>query len=68
MSEKDRCKRLMILIQKLYSENDVDSLELLKSLVDNDTDAMKKSYEIMLKPTPIAHLLGLNVLADLGKN
>lgn len=67
MSEKDRCKILMILIQKLYSENDIDSLELLKSLVDNDTDAMKKSYEIMLKPTPIANLLGLNVLADLGK-
>lgn len=42
MSEKDRCKILMILIQKLYSENDIDSLELLKSLVDNDTDALMK--------------------------
>ena len=56
MKEQERNKRLMILIQKLHSENDIDSLELLKTLVDNDTEAMKKSFEIMLKPNLISHI------------
>mgnify|MGYP000849694076 CR=1 FL=1 len=66
MKERERNKRLMVLIQKLHSENDVDSLELLKTLVDNDTEAMKKSFEIMLKQTPLAFLFGADKLADLG--
>jgi hypothetical protein len=39
---------------------------LLKTLVDNDTEAMKKSFEIMLKQTPLAFLFGVDKLADLG--
>ena len=66
MKEQERNKRLMILIQKLHSENDIDSLELLKTLVDNDTEAMKKSFEIMLKPTPLSFLFGVDKLADLN--
>ena len=53
------------MIQKLYQENDVDSLELLETMVINDTPAMKKSFEIMLKSTPIASLFGLNKLAEI---
>ncbi len=67
MKEKDRVKRLMILIQKLHQEkkNDIESLELLKQLVDNDSHSMKKTFEIMLKPTPLSFLLGVDKLADL---
>lgn len=67
MKERERNKKLMILVKKLHSENDIDSLELLKTLVDNDTEAMKKSFEIMLKPTPLSFLLGVDKLADLGR-
>ena len=65
MKEVERNKRLMVLIQKLSSEEDIKSLELLKTFVDNDTDAIKKSFEIMLKPTPLSYLLGVDKLADL---
>lgn len=65
MKEKDRNYRLMLLITKLHKENDKDSLELLKSMVDNDTPAMKKSFEIMTQNTSIADFLGVKTLSDL---
>jgi hypothetical protein len=53
MKERERNKRLLLLIQKLRYDNDNDSLELLETMVNNDTDAMKKTFSIMLKSTPI---------------
>ena len=65
MTERERCKRLYILLQKLYNENDADSIELIKTFVENDTPSIKKSYEIMLNPTSIASFFGVEKLADL---
>jgi hypothetical protein len=49
MTERERNKKLMILLDKLICENDIETIKLLKSLVDKDTPAMKKSFEIMTK-------------------
>ena len=48
-TERERNKTLMILIDKLIGENDMETIKLLESLVDKDTPAMKKSFEIMTK-------------------
>lgn len=47
MKEVERNKRLILLIQKLQSEKDIKNLELLKTLINNDTEAMKKTFEII---------------------
>lgn len=46
MNEKERNKRLILLINKLIDQNDMDNIELLETLVNNDTIAMKKSFSI----------------------
>ncbi len=65
MDEVIRNYRLMQLIQKLTKENDIEAIELLKTFVDNDTPAIKKSFEIMTQNSPIAILLGVDKLSDL---
>lgn len=65
MKEKDRNKLLMLLIIKLNKENDVNSLALLKTMVENDTPSMKNSFRIMMESTPLAYLLGIDKLSDL---
>ncbi len=47
MTEKERNKRLFLLLKKLIESDDTESIELIESLVVNDTQAMKKSFEIM---------------------
>lgn len=47
MNEKERNKRLIVLILKLQSQNDFNSLELLKSFCDNDTVSIKKTFELL---------------------
>ncbi len=68
MKETERNIRLMNLIEKLYLENDTESIELLKTFVDNDTPSIKKSFEIMTKSSPISLLFGLNNMSEMGKN
>lgn len=65
MIERERNRRLINLIVKLNTENNTESIELLKSMVDNDTDAMKKTFEILIKSTPISDFFGLNNLSEL---
>ena len=47
MTEKDRNKELMLLLQKLLKEEDYKSIQLLKTMVKNDTPSMQKSYSII---------------------
>jgi hypothetical protein len=49
MTEKERNKRFFLLLQKLVLEKDEKSVELLKTMVEKDTIAMQKSFEIMIK-------------------
>ncbi len=47
MNEVERNKLLFLLLNKLVIEKDIDSIKLIKTFVVNDTDAMKKTFEIM---------------------
>ncbi len=47
ISEVERNKRLMLLLQDLITKNDSNSIELLRTMVVNDTPSMQKSFEIM---------------------
>ncbi len=47
MTEKERNKRLFILLQYLQTKGDKESIELLKTMVEKDTPAMQKTFEIM---------------------
>lgn len=47
MTEKERNKRLYILLQHLQTECRQNSIELLKTMVEKDTPAMQKTFEIM---------------------
>lgn len=58
----------MALLIKLNKDNDVKSIELIKTFVENDTPSIKKSFEIMTKNTPIADFFGVNKMADLGND
>lgn len=47
----DEVKRNVLLIELTYDlmkKNDTETLSLLKTMVDNDTPAMQKSYEIVI--------------------
>ena len=47
LKEKDRNKRFLRLLQKLLNDKDYEAIGLLRTMVENDTLAMQKSYEIM---------------------
>jgi hypothetical protein len=48
MTEKDRSKALFLLLQKLISQEDKESISLLKTFVDNDTESIKKTFQVMI--------------------
>jgi hypothetical protein len=51
MTEIERNKRLILLLQKLIHENEIQYIELIGDLVSKDTseysESMRKSYEII---------------------
>jgi len=47
VKEKERNKRLLILMDKLISMSDIESIELLETMVISDTEAMKYTFGIM---------------------
>ena len=47
LKEKERNKRFLRLLQKLLNDKDYEAIGLLRTMVENDTLAMQKSYEIM---------------------
>lgn len=47
MGEIERNKRLFKLVAKLMQEEDLESLQLLETLLVNDTNSMRKSFEIV---------------------
>lgn len=47
LKEKERNKRFLRLLQKLLNDKDYEAIGLLRTMVENDTIAMQKSYEIM---------------------
>lgn len=50
MSEKDRNKYLMLLLQDLVKAKNTNAILLLKSLINNDTESTKKSFQIIAEP------------------
>lgn len=47
MDERERNKRLFLLLDKLVGDKDLDSIELIRTWIATDTPAMKKSFEIV---------------------
>lgn len=47
MDEIKRNKLLMETVYNLYQNNKIDSINLIKTMVDNDTDSMKHSFKII---------------------
>ena len=49
MTEKERNMRLCLLLQKLLIDKDLESIELIKTWIENDSPSMKKSFQIMIE-------------------
>lgn len=64
MEESERNMRLMQLLIKLNEEKDFDTIELLGTMVKNDTPSMQMSFEVMTKNSPLASFVGVEKLAD----
>jgi hypothetical protein len=64
LDEVERNKRLLKLIVKLNQDEDIESIELLKTMVELDSLSMQKSFEIMTQSTPLSALFGLKKLSD----
>ena len=47
MNERERNKRLILLLDKLIVEKDLEAIELIQSMVIKDTPAMIKSFEVI---------------------
>jgi len=47
MTEKEANKRLILLLQDLCKANNLEGIELLKLLIEDQPQSMKKSFEIM---------------------
>lgn len=47
MNEVERNKLLFLLLDKLIVEKDYEAINLIQTLIVNDTDAMKKTFQIM---------------------
>lgn len=52
MKEVERNKRLMLLLNKLISEKDFDSIELIKTFVNKDSEAIQFSFKLMTEKNP----------------
>jgi hypothetical protein len=48
MDERERNRQLLILMQKLVLEDDKASIELIRTMANNDTPAMRKSFSIII--------------------
>ena len=48
MEEVEKNKRLLLLIDKLINEKETEFIELIETMVEKDTVAMKKSFSIMI--------------------
>ena len=48
MNEVERNKKLFLLLQHLIENKEWDYIELIRTLVENDTEAMKKTFQIMM--------------------
>lgn len=68
MEERKRNSALMILLSKLNKNNDLESIALLKTMVEKDTPAMQKSFEIMTESTAISAFFGIDKMSDLGND
>ena len=44
MREKERNKRLFLLLQKLLIDKDLESIKLIKTWIENDSPSMKKIF------------------------
>ena len=51
MNQVERNKRFMVLLDKLHTEGDRESIELLKTMVENDTPSMQWSFSIIKSET-----------------
>jgi hypothetical protein len=47
MTERERNKRLFLLLDKLVGLKDQQSIELIETWIENDTPSMKKSFSIV---------------------
>lgn len=65
MKEVDRNKRLLDLTSKLVREGNKEAIELLETMVVNDTEAIQHSFKLMTQPSPLATLFGVNNLGQL---
>jgi hypothetical protein len=49
INEVERNKRLFLLLQKLIKDKEYEFIGLLRTMVEKDTPAMQKSYQIMIE-------------------
>ena len=49
MGEVEKNKHLMLLLQDLILANELDYIKLIGELVKNESESLKKGYEIMTK-------------------
>lgn len=47
MKEIERNKRLFVLLNKLVINDDLKSIELIETWIENDSPSMKKSFQIV---------------------
>jgi hypothetical protein len=64
LTEKERIKRLIMLVQTLISTSDFKSIELLKTMVENDTPAMIHSFGIMTSNLEIPERLNEHLICN----
>lgn len=65
MKERERNKRLISLLQKLTKEEDLDSIDLIGTMVKNDTESMQHSFKLCTVKSSITYFLGKNNLGEL---
>ena len=47
LTEKERNERLFLLLDRLIGDKNYEAIGLLRTMVEKDTPAMQKSYQIM---------------------
>lgn len=68
MKEKDRNKQLMILINKLIEDKDYASIKLIRTMIYNDTESMKKSFDIVTNTEKYQNMFDKKPLPELFCN
>jgi len=59
MSERERNKRLFLLLDKLVGLKDQQSIELIETWIENDSPSMKKSFSLVKESGNFAFFEGL---------